>query len=235
MARVLRSRRWRPDELKLDLVQIRNEKPDAFVFYPGEGEIQHPPVSIWLAAWAPDVAESLHTRYGWRVRLLVGNMQFPYRRLQGREALLTGWHFDECATPMEPGEMTLTTENPLVVQTGHVLRGHVIARNHDREALSLSFDGPPEFTGIVIDPTSGAPVNGSFRAFDGRQSVVDIVPKSEARIAIFVDTASSDPALGYAVPPGTWEVQVVVLANGRRLLAPRLPFTVTSGPVHSLS
>jgi|ERR1039458_7402012 hypothetical protein len=136
---------------------------------------------------------------------------------------------------MEPGEMTVTTENSLVVQTGHVLRGHLVARNLGDKVLRLSFEGPPEFTGIVIDPTSGTHVNGCFRPFGGRQNVIDIVPGGEARIGIVVDTASSEPTLGYAVPPGTWEVQVVALANGRRLLASRLPLIVTSGRVPSIT
>jgi hypothetical protein len=229
MSRALLSRKWTPDALKLDLAQLRDDEPDAFVYCPGDGEIAYPPVNIWLAAWAVDLAEYLHTRHGWRVRLVVGNMEFPHRRLQGRQSLLTGWHFDEGTTPMEPGEMIVNAEEPLVVQTGHVLRSHLIVRNLTREALQLSFDGPPAFTGIVIDPISGTHVNGSFRAFESRQSFVDVAPEGEARIALVVDTASSDPGLGYAVPPGRWGMQVVALANARRLLAPSLPLTVESG------
>jgi hypothetical protein len=45
------------------------------------------------------------------------------------------------------------------------------------------------------------------------------------------DTASSDPALGFAVPPGTWDLQTVMVATGRRLLSPRLPLVVTAGHV----
>ena len=234
MAGSLLSRKWSPDGLKFDLVQMRNDQPDAFVYYPGEGEIAHPPVSIWLAAWAVDLAESLHTRHGWRVRLVVGNMLFPSRRLQGRQSLLTGWHFDEGTSPMETGEMTIRVENPLVVQTGHALRGDLIARNLGHKALQLSFDGPPEFRGVVVDPDTGTHVNGTFRAFDIRRSAIDIVPDGEARVALVVDTASSDPALGYAVPPGTWDIQVVALANGRHLLAPKFPLIVTAGPTPPL-
>jgi hypothetical protein len=233
MSRVLPPRRWSPDALKLDLMKIRNEYPNAFVCYPGEGEVKRPPVSIWLAAWAVDLAEPLHQRHGWRVRLVVGNMQFPYRRLQGRESLLTGWHFDEGTTPMDPDVITLCPEEPLIVKTGHALRTHLSVRNLDHQSLRLSFDGAPELIGIVIDPTTGTHVNGSFRAFDGQESHIDIAPNSGARVALVVDTASSNPALGYAIPPGTWEMQVMIIANERRLLAPRLPLIVTAGSVVS--
>jgi hypothetical protein len=228
MSRVLLARRWSPDALKLDLMRIRNEHPDAIVCYPGEGEIRYPPVSIWLAAWAADLAECLHQRHGWRVRLVVGNMQFPYRRLQGHQSLLTGWRFDEGATPMVTEELTVSAENPLVVQSGHVLRAHVIVRNLDGRPLRLSFQGAPELTGIVIDPNTGNHANGTFRVFDGGESHIDIASHGEARVAVVVDSASSDPGIGYAVPPGTWELQVVIIANRRRLLAPRLPLLVTA-------
>ncbi len=230
---VMLSRRWSPEALKRDLERMRDGRSDAFVYYPGEGEIQHPPVSIWLAAWATDLAESLHKHHGWRVRLVVGNMQFPYLRLQGRQSLLTGWRFNEGATPMNPHEMTVSPEDPLVVQTGRKLHGHLILHNLDDRAVILSFDGQQEFTGIVVDPSSGAHVNGTFQAFDGREGQVEIAPGDSARTPLAIDTASSDPNLGYAVPPGTWDLQVVMRANGHRLLSPRLPLIVTAGSVAS--
>jgi len=224
-------RRWRPDPLKLDLERMYDEHPEAFVHLPGEGELQRPPVSIWLAAWATDLAQYLHERYDWRVALVVGNMQFPYRRLQGLRSLLTGGSADDGATPIDPDEFIVCAERPLVVQSGHKLHDHLVVRNMNGSALQLSFAGPPAFSGIIIDPASGAPVNGSVRVSNAREGIVEIAPGGVGRIPLEVDTASSDPALGYAVPTGNWELQVVVHANGRTLLAPRLPISLTSGPV----
>jgi hypothetical protein len=191
--------------------------------------MQHPPVNIWLAAWATGLAESLERRHGWRVALVVGNMRFPHLCLQGPQSLLTGWHFDEGATPMDTKEMTVSTEHPLTVETGRVLRSNLVVRNLDTQIVRLSFNGPQEFRGIVIDRTSGAYVNGGLRSFDAGQECIEIAPSGKVRVPVVVETSSCDPALGYAVPPGTWDMQVVVLANERRLLTPRLPITVTPG------
>ena len=210
---------------------MRNEHPDAFIYYPGEGERKFPPVTIWLVAWAVEFAEALHERHGWRVNLVVGNMQFPYRRLQGQQSLLTGWRFGDDATPMDPEEIVLGPESPLIVRSGHVLRAHLIVRNLKDQTLRLSFFGAPELRGIVIDPTTQAQANGSFGSFHGQECHIDIAPHGQARVAVVVDTASTVPSLGYAIPPHTWELQLVIIANGRRLLAPRLPLTVTVGNV----
>lgn len=191
--------------------------------------MQHPPVNIWLAAWATDLAESLEMRHGWRVSLVVGNMRFPHLCLQGSASLLTGWHFDDGAAPMDTQEMTVRAEHPLTVETGRVLRSNLIVKNLDTQKVRLSFNGPQGFRGIVIDPTSGAYVNGGLRSFGAVQECMEIAPSGEARVPVLVETSSCDPALGYAVPPGAWDLQVVVLVNERRLLAPRLPITVTPG------
>jgi hypothetical protein len=81
--------------------------------------------------------------------------------------------------------------------------------------------------GIVIDPTTNSDVNGSFQAFATQEIRIDIAPHGAVRIGLVVHTASSVPALGYAIPPGTWQVQVLIVANGRRLLAPKFPMMVT--------
>jgi hypothetical protein len=130
---------------------------------------------------------------------------------------------------MDTHEMTISTEHPLVVETGRVLRSGLVVRNLDTQIVRLSFNGPQEFTGIVIDRISGAYVNGSLRSFDAVEKCIEIAPSGELRVPVVVETSSCDPALGYAVPPGTWDLQVVVLANERRLLAPRFPITVTPG------
>lgn len=227
MVRPKPARRWRPDSLELDLVRMKDEHPDAFVHLPREGELQHPPVSIWLAAWATDFAEYLHRRYDSRVALVVGNLQFPHRRLQGLRSLLVGGSVVDGATPMDPGEIMVCAERPLMVQSGHTLRDHLVVRNMNGSVLQLLFAGPPAFSGIIVDPASGAPVSGSVRVSAAREGMIEVPPDSVQRIALEVETASSDPALGYAVPTGNWELQVVVHANGRTLLAPRLPISVT--------
>ena len=219
-------RRWRPDSLKLDLVRMNGEHPDAFVHFPSDGELRHPPVSIWLAAWATDLAQYLHQRYDWRIALVVGNMQFPHRRLQGLRSLLVGGNLDG-ATAMNPEEIMVFAERPLVVQSGHRLRDDLVVRNMNGSVLQLFFAGAPAFSGVIVDPASGARLSGSLRVLRAREEMIEIAPEAVERISLEVDTASSDPELGYAVPAGNWELQVIVHANGRTLLAPRLPISVT--------
>ena len=74
--------------------------------------------------------------------LVVGNMRFPHLCLQGSASLLTGWHFDEGAAPMDPQEMTVRAEHPLTVETGHVLRGNLIVRNLDCQELVFPLTVP---------------------------------------------------------------------------------------------
>ena len=49
-----------------------------------------------------------------------------------------------------------------------------------------------------------------------------------ARIPLLVGTASYDPHLGYALPPGTWTLRCPLsLSDRRSLTTPPLPFTIT--------
>ena len=83
----------------------------------------------------------------------------------------------------------------------------------------------------MIDPTRGACERGPTVFRWSGKSAWTLPPPAKQGLAVLVETSSCDPALGYAVPPGAWDLQVVTIANGRRLLTPKLPLIVTAGRI----
>jgi len=69
------------ESLREDLVDLLDRAPDAVVGYPSldrprpAGERLY----VYLAAWASNVAATLHDKYGDQVDLQVGAMRFPHR------------------------------------------------------------------------------------------------------------------------------------------------------------
>ena len=67
------------DDLKVVLLQIREQNAEALAGYPDPcvDRDRKPPFGIGLAPWATDVAAGLHNRFGNDVELTVGALTYP--------------------------------------------------------------------------------------------------------------------------------------------------------------
>lgn len=75
---------------------------------------------------------------------------------------------------------------------------------------------------------------GGFAGFQAEPLVTFWVgPGETGRVPLLIATASFDPRLGYAVPPGEWGLRAVLVLgpdpeNAPRRRTPVLPLTITA-------
>jgi hypothetical protein len=72
----------------------------------------------------------------------------------------------------------------------------------------ISWSTGQPLVGRVLDPASGAVVGGGFLAHRGTGKAIQLEPGDRDTVAVVFGTASYDPALGYALGPGRYLVQV---------------------------
>jgi hypothetical protein len=183
------------------------------------------PFAISLAAWAVDIATELTERFGADVDITVGYLHFPdggYYR--------AGRPVAAARPPVEPllsaDEVSVSLDEPIEVKSGHDLRSVLRIRNHKTGEIVVRTNG--QVTARIVDPASGEIVGG----FAGSQRMplisFRIAPGEQLPVPLLVGTASRVAALGYAVPPGQWLIEVPLELEDRgRYTTPHLPITVT--------
>lgn len=208
------------DSLKVVIVRLRDEQPGSLTSFPDprHDTERRPPFRIGLAAWATDAAQELHSRFGDDVALTVGSLPYPSGAARPRPA--------ESAEPtVDPGLLRIEPSAPLSVRSGHTARAELTLTNRGESQLTVSSNGA--LTAVVLDPADGRVVGG----FSGAQTmrlVTAFVPAGgTTTVPLLIGTASVDPALGYAVPPGDWAVRAPIVVSGQRLTTPVFPLTIT--------
>jgi hypothetical protein len=206
--------------LRAELRRLFVESPGAVVAGPNpysERRRSEKRVLIELAAWATDIAASLHATYGGFVDLLVGAMTYPAGELWAR-----GY------SPQLPGEPTdefvVEPLGPLSVRSGRFVRADLMVTNRAAYPQVLITNG--DLTSAVTD-RSGGVVGMYVGPRYPRRVGFPIEPGQSSRIPVLIGAASVVPELGYAVPPGQWGLLISLHPeNGSWLLA-SLGLTVT--------
>ena len=202
---------------------------------PASDTERQPPIEIHLAAWATDAAQNLCRRFGDKVILVVGVLRYPEcepwrEHSHGRGDL----------ADIDPSELTVGLDAPIVVASGRNAQGGLRIHNLTADAVVLSTNG--HVTAEVVDPSTRAVVGGGT----GIERLVLVhtpVPSDDTVVMpLFVGTASYVPELGYAIPAGEWALQgTLTLELGddagwqrdrtrsrRHFRTPLLPVTVTT-------
>jgi hypothetical protein len=131
----------------------------------------------------------------------------------------------DAISEMDPTEMTVELDAPIVVASGHNVRGALRVHNLSGDAIVILTNGV--VTAQVVDPT-GEVVGGYSGAQRAPLVRFDVASNSTTVVPMLVGTASVKHDLGYSVPAGAWAVQVELqLDDGRRLRTPLLRITVT--------
>ena len=135
---------------------------------------------------------------------------------------------------LDPGETEVELDGAAVVDSGHTLWHGLLLHNRSDRKLSVATNG--HLTADIVDPATGEIVGG----YAGMQQMPGIMftagPGGSTRIPLLINTASSTPRLGYAVPPGHWGLQVTLDLGGwgspgspaHLRPIPILPLTITS-------
>jgi hypothetical protein len=177
--------------------------------------------TVWirLAPWAVPVAEELQRQFGDLVELTVGRLRYPPDRQPAAPPMTR-----ELPQLLDPGEAEVELDGHAVVSSGHTL-WHGL-RLHNRSDRGLHVETHRYVTADVVDPGTGEIVGGYAGFYQAVAVGFTAAPGRSTRIPLLIDTASSTPRLGYAVPPGHWGLQVTLTLGG---LA-RLPSAPSAHP-----
>ncbi|RBM12887.1 hypothetical protein DI005_31025 [Prauserella sp. PE36] len=209
------------DSLEVELNRLLDEKPCPLTRFPDTRVDDHrlPPFGVQLAPWALSVAEELHARFGDDVELTVGALSFPPRGARVPVPVPD-------APLGDSAELTVELNGPLSIRSGHTGRHGLRLTNHTDQSVTVRTGR--HLTAVVVDPATHHVVGGFAGAHRGPYVRFKVPSGATRVIPLLVGTASLDRALGYAIPPGEWALRTVVaLDDGRSLLTPALPFTVT--------
>lgn len=210
------------DDLKVVLSRLREQDPGALAGYPDPrvDRDRHPPFGIRLAPWATDVAADLDTRFGADVELLVGALDYPSCTLPSPV------RHPPSVPDLDPTEMNVALDGPLIVRSGHSESHGLLIENLSVVEVQIATNG--HVTADVVDLSAGRFVGGFTGAQHLPSVMFRVTPGTTQRIPLLVGTASFVPALGYAIPPGRWALQVTLtMAERGSCRTPPLPFTVT--------
>src|ERR1700761_9525063 len=196
------------DDIKPVLARLRDEQPGVLARYPSlDADLvtRTPPISIDFLPWAADAAAELHRRFGNDVELTVGFLPYPPGRPSRRRPSRAQAPPLE---PLDPGEVHVQLDGPAVVSSGHTLHHHLLVHNVAADDLQIATNRG--VTGVVVDPRTGETVGGFSGAQITPLKIFRTAPGETLRIPLLVGTASVQPRLGYAVPPGEWGIQVTL-------------------------
>lgn len=214
------------EQLRHDLLGLRETHPYALQQSPSPSPgYRRPPVRIRLAPDAEDAAADLHARYGDFVALRVGALAYPPEpALAVRPPQGTG---GGARTPVDPDEMHLALDGPLSIRSGRTTTHHLLLTNLSGHEIRVHTNG--NITAAIIDGKTGAVVGSYVGAQRTPLIIFTAAPSETVRIPLLVGTASFDPDLGYAVPPGNWRLAAPMdLGDGRRLVSGLLHLTISS-------
>jgi hypothetical protein len=195
------------DELKTVLTDLRERDPQPLTSYPTpeSDEGRQPPIEIGLAAWATQIAEQLHQRFGDQVALTVGALRYPQRTLVYPPAP----PMDAAAPQLDPGQARIAWAAPLRIRSGFSERHEMAITNTGTEQINAN--GP--LIADVVDPDTGEVVGGYAGAVTLVLVTVTVAPGATTRTPVIVGTDQT--TLGLA---------------GRQVRTPILPITITAGP-----
>jgi len=221
----LRTRRAEPAELlaweqvRHELLRLQEEKPDVLMGHPTpDPGYRHPPFSITLAAYAADVAAQMHERFGAYVELSVGALPYPPPPSRIRRAA-------PLLAEIDPAVIHVGLIGTPTVVSGHTATHGLQLTNLSDASIDVQTNG--HLTAEIIDPNSGRVVGGYTGGQLDMLIPFHVPPHAIARIPLLIGTASNEPALGYAIPPGEWAVRATLnFGDGRTLNTPVLPLTI---------
>jgi hypothetical protein len=177
-----------------------------------------------LRADGEDVAAEVHAAYGELAEIVVGMLPYP-DRFGGppRCAPETGERASDA-----PLHVALVLDTDPVA-SGADFHGEVIITNTD--SAPFDFQSGPTQTAVVYLPGAATPSGFFTGGMDAIGFGARLAPAEAVTLDVIGGTASCDPVLGYALPPGSYEVRVRVHVQTMHDNAPTEVSYLLSEPV----
>jgi hypothetical protein len=181
-------------------------------------------LDLTLRADGEAVAAEVVADYGELVRITLGMLPYPDRFASGSQC-------GPLVGPIAAGLplVAATTLDGDTVRTGMDFRGTVSVLNVGAEPID--FQSGPTQTAVVFRPGAEAPSGLFTGGLDAIGFGKRLAPGESVDLEVVGGTASCDPDLGYALPPGDYEVRVPVIQLTMHDNAPTELSYVLSEPV----
>lgn len=164
-----------------------------------------PPVFVGLRADAEDVAGELTERYGDLVTITVGLLHYPDRQQQEGVS---------CAVMIPPPPSQPTTLAAAMLPIEAPVRSgadfEAVVRVTNTGEVTVTFESGQPLIGFVFRPGDETPVGMYAGGIAGTGVGGELAPGEFIDIEVLGGTASCDPAIGYRLPPGRYEVRTPV-------------------------
>ena len=206
-------------ELRLDLLRIREESPRALQGYPDPACLTRDErVEVDLAAWVEELAAELHAKYGTYLSIRLGAFRYP--PIDGEIDRVP-----ELPT-LSAAQLNLavTAAEPLSVASGHDKRCDVVVANHGTVVCELHTIG--HVRAYVVDDRRRV-VGGFVGAVNLPLVRFRVEADSTGHVPALVGTASLRPQIGYTVPPGSWELVVELPTTQGTAVSETIPIDIT--------
>ncbi len=183
-------------------------------------------VKISLRANQLKLAQDLLDSYGDAVQLTVGFLGYPDPNWFDPDVPARSRVAPQ-RSPLLPDEIHVSIDEGLTVKTGEHLRSVVHIHNAGSTEIAVLTNGA--VTAFVVDPQSEVVV-GAFEFAQTMPGIEFRIPPDRViDVPLLVGTASSDPLLGYATPPGRWAIEIHLNLENRGIFrTPPLPFDVVA-------
>ncbi|MER7249909.1 hypothetical protein [Kribbella sp. NPDC000426] len=209
------------ESLRVDLLRLHEESPGALVVWPSPETERRSERRFWiqLAAWATEIAGTLNATYGDVVDLQVGAMTFP-----GGELLESAYARQLPGVPADAAGLVVEAFSPLSVRSGRSAHGEVEVTNRADHTQLLY---PSRNLHATLTDRRGNVVGRYVGPINAGRIGLPLEPQQSHRLTVLIGAASVVPELGYAVPPGEWNLVISLQTDERFLLSEPLKITVT--------
>lgn len=205
------------------------KRPDVFRAWGGSE-----PFLVRLRADQEKYAAALNDKYGQSIRIRLGLFGYP---LNSGEILSPS----PCALladtrTEESGLKASVTLSSAVINAGGDLRGTLTITNVGIEPVS--FNGGEPRTGLIVRPGTTEVVGIYDGEIAGVGITATLAPGESKELEMLVGTASCDASVGFAVPPGDYEVITIAIdaaedingVKGVRLASAPTGLKITANP-----
>jgi hypothetical protein len=170
---------------------------------------------VHLRADQAELARQLHDRYDGLVGLMVGRLPYPDAHAEGVVSRRKRFRPTHVTRARLPAHIEVSLVEKIEVVSGGQVKSQLRVWNRGSADIAVNTHGY-QLTALVVDPATGEIVGEVENIFPAVLGVFEVPAGGVRDIPLLIGTASLNPDLGWAVPPGRWAIQVALPMAGDR-------------------